>query len=91
MLELFKQIEEKLGKIFKYDQKILDILDKKNVSLTIEFDGDDTVLTRVLYCKDGISVGVTRYELIVVRRQENGELITDEKMIFEGWEQFLEA
>lgn len=91
MLEMFEKVEEKLHKIFKYDQKILDILDKKNVSLTIEFDGDDTVLTRVLYYKDGVSVGVTRYELIVVRRQENGELITDEQMIFEGWEQFLEA
>ena len=91
MLEMFEKVEEKLREILKYDKTFLDVMSRKNVSLTVEFDGDETVLTRVLYYKDGISVGVTRYELITVTKAENGELLTDTRMIFEGWEQFLEA
>ena len=91
MLEMFEKVEKKLREILKYDKTFLNVMNRKNVSLTVEFDGDEMVLTRVLYYKDGISVGVTRYELITVTKAENGELLTDTRMIFEGWEQFLEA
>lgn len=91
MLEMFEKVEKKLREILKYDKTFLDVMDRKNASLTVEFDGDDLVLTRVLYYKDGISVGITRYELITVTKAENGELLTDTRMTFEGWEQFLEA
>ena len=91
MLEMFEKVEKKLREILKYDKTFLDVMDRKNASLTVEFDGDELVLTRVLYYKDGISVGITRYELITVTKAENGELLTDTRMTFEGWEQFLEA
>lgn len=91
MLETFERVEEKLKEILKYDKTFLDVMDRKNASLTVEFDGDDLVLTRVLYYKDGISVGITRYELITVSKAENGELLTDTRMMFEGWEEFLKA
>lgn len=91
MLEMFEKVEEKLREILKYDKTFLNVMNRNNVSLTVEFDGDEMVLTRVLYYRDGISVGVTRYELITVTKAENGELLTDTRMIFEGWEQFLEA
>ena len=88
---MFEKVEEKLREILKYDKTFLNVMNRNNVSLTVEFDGDEMVLTRVLYYRDGISVGVTRYELITVTKAENGELLTDTRMIFEGWEQFLEA
>ena len=91
MLEMFEKVEKKLREILKYDKTFLDVMDRKNVSLTVEFNGDEMVLTRVLYYKDGISVGITRYELITVTRAENGELLTDTRMTFEGWEEFLKA
>lgn len=91
MLETFIKVEEKLKEILKYEKKFLDIIDRNNVSLTAEFDGDELVLEQVLYYKDGISVGVTRYELITVTRAETGELLTNTRMMFEGWEEFLKA
>ena len=89
MLETFEKVEKKLKVIFEYDKKFLDIITRENVSLTVEFDGDDIILTRVLYYKDGVSIGVTRYELMTVNRLESGELVSDSRMMFEGWEEFL--
>ena len=91
MLEMFEKVEEKLREILKHDKTFLDVMDRSNVSLTVEFDGDAMVLTRVLYYKDGVSVGVTRYELITVTKAETGELLTDTRMMFDGWEEFLKA
>lgn len=91
MIELFEKIEKKLTEVLKYDQKFLGIIDRKNASLTVEFDNDEMVLTRILYYKDGVSVGITRYELMTVSSSESGELISDTRMIFEGWEEFLKA
>lgn len=88
MCELINQIEEKLKVIFKYDQKYSAVIHKEYLEATFEYK-DQESLVRLIYDNGNVSVTATKYEVMVVYRDEKNALISENKLMYNGWEELL--